>query len=144
MSAVKHDHSEFHKGQVPNSQLDGMLVPYRFQFELHKAGVLAVAGDVAEYFRFPFAGAISSVVIHVGTAPLVQAVLVDVNDDGASIFTTQGNRPSINAGANDATSGTPDGGTSIAAGSVISVDVDQVGVGTLGSDLTVFVRGTYS
>lgn len=116
----------------------------RFQFELRVAGVLGVASNVAAYYRIPYNAIIDVVVVHVGTAPATQAILIDVNDDGTTIFTTQGNRPSIAAGTNDDDSGTPDGGTAVVANSVITVDVDQVGVGTPGSDLTVFVRGRWT
>lgn len=37
----------------------------------------------------------------------------------------------------------PDGGTSLAKDSIITMDIDQIGSGTAGSDLTVFVRGRY-
>ena len=115
----------------------------RFQFVLRKSGILAAATNVAEYYRVPYNCSIDEVQVHVGTAPLVQAIIIDINDDGTTIFTTQANRPSIGAGTNDATSGTPDGGTNVLRDSVITVDVDQVGIGTLGSDLTVHVRGRY-
>jgi hypothetical protein len=115
-----------------------------FEMPLRDAGVLSTGTNKCEYFRTGFDWAIDEVVVHVATAPLVQAILIDVNDDGTTIFTTQSNRPSIGAGTNDATSGTPDGGYAIAAGSVITVDIDQVGVGTPGTTLTVFIHGHYT
>lgn len=137
MSTRRYDSTEALKFREP----PGMTT--FFQWRLQDVGVLAVLADAAEYFRVPADVTIAEVQVHVATAPLVQPILVDVNDDGTTIFTTQGNRPSIAAGTNDATSGTPDGGTLVARNSVITVDVDQVGVGTPGTTLTVFLRGYY-
>lgn len=114
-----------------------------FDYVLRVAGTLSVATDVADYLLLSRKAIIDEVHAHVGTAPTGQALIVDVNDDGTTIFTTQGNRPQIAASANDDTSGTPDGGTAVAAGSVITVDVDQVGSGTAGADLYVSIRGRY-
>lgn len=75
----------------------------------------------------------------VGTAPASVAVRVDVNRDGTTIFTTQANRPSITPGAFTAKVTNMDV-TTLAAGSYLSVDVDQTGTPTTpGSDLSVFV-----
>lgn len=118
----------------------------RFQWAFRVAGTLSVLADApgaAYYLQTPFAAAIDEVRVHVGTAPTTQAVIVDVNDDGTTVFTTQANRPTIAATTTDATSGAADGGANVAKDSVITVDVDQVGTGTAGSDLTVLVRGRY-
>lgn len=114
-----------------------------FEWVFRKAGTLSVTTNVGEYFRAGFACRITEVQVHVGTAPTGAALIVDVNDDGTTVFTTQGNRPQVADGANDDTSGTPDGGTSVVKDSVITIDVDQVGSGTAGADLTVHVRGRY-
>jgi hypothetical protein len=74
----------------------------------------------------------------VGTAPTGAAILVDVNKNGTTIFTTQGNRPSIAAGGNASSAAVPDV-TSLAAGDFLTVDVDQIGSTVAGSDLTVIV-----
>ncbi len=79
---------------------------------------------------------ISKVKVHVKTAPTGAAVIVDVNKGGTTIFTTQGNRPTIAIGATDADSGTPDV-TGLVENDKLSVDVDQVGSTIAGADLTV-------
>jgi hypothetical protein len=117
--------------------------PSYFQWVFRKSGTLSATTNVCEYFRVPFKARIDEVQVHVGTAPTGQALIVDVNDDGTTVFTTQGNRPTVADGANDDTSGAADGGTAIAKDSVITVDVDQVGSGTAGADMTVHVRGRY-
>jgi hypothetical protein len=115
-----------------------------FEWVFTRTGALtAPTTNQCAYFRAGYKCRIDEVQVHVGTAPTGQDLIVDVNDDGATIFTTQGNRPTITAGANDDTSAAADGGTAIAKDSVITIDVDQVGSGTAGSDLTVHVRGRY-
>lgn len=112
-----------------------------FQWTLYVAGVQTTGTDKAPYFQAPAKCRIEEVRCHLVTAPTGSSFLVDVNDDGTTIFTTQGNRPSIAASSNDDTSGTPDGGVAVAKDSVITVDVDQIGATIPGSDLVIFIRG---
>lgn len=81
---------------------------------------------------------IQSVRASVGTAPTGQALIVDVNMNGTTIFTNQANRPSIAPGTNTILATTIDV-TSLPIGSYLTVDVDQVGSGTTGADLVVQV-----
>ena len=64
---------------------------------------------------------------------------IDVHKDGVTIFTTQGNRPTLAAAANLSALAGPDVRT-IAAGSYLSVDVDAVTATTPAADVTIFVR----
>jgi predicted RNA-binding protein with TRAM domain len=108
------------------------LVPFT------KTGVQAAAAGTVR-FRFPVAAVIESVASTVGTAPTGAALLVDVNKNGTTIFTTQGNRPSIATSGFASSDAVPDV-TAIAAGDYLTVDVDQVGSSVAGSDLCVIVR----
>lgn len=87
----------------------------------------------------PGAYKIDSVFIAANTASSGSAIIVDVNKGGTTIFTNQANRPQIAVGANTGTSGVPDV-TALAAGDYLTFDIDQIGVGTTGADLTVHVR----
>ena len=80
---------------------------------------------------------IQSVRATVGTAPTGQALIVDVNKNGTTIFTTQANRPAIPAGNNTSGEVTNMDITTIAVGDYLTVDVDQVGSVVAGSDLVV-------
>lgn len=75
----------------------------------------------------------------VGTAPTGAAIIVDVNKNGSTIYTTQANRPTIAAGANAGGPGSAPDVTSLAAGDYLTVDIDQVGSTIAGSDLTVTI-----
>ena len=74
----------------------------------------------------------------VGTAPTGASVIVDVNKNGTTIFSTQGNRPTIAVSTNTDGSNVPDV-TTLADGDYFSVDIDQIGSTVKGSDLTVQV-----
>jgi len=84
-------------------------------------------------------GTIRSIRAAVGTASTGASIICDVNKNGTTIFTTQANRPTIAANSTS-TSGaaTPDI-TSVSAGDILSVDIDQVGSTTPGSDLTIVI-----
>jgi hypothetical protein len=81
---------------------------------------------------------ISEVFLSVDTPPTDASIIVDVNKDGTTIFTTQSNRPAIAAGANTGNTTTVEVPT-WADGEYLTMDVDQIGSGTAGSDLTVHI-----
>jgi hypothetical protein len=72
------------------------------------------------------------------TAPTGAALVCDVNKNGTTIFTTQGNRPSVAISGNGGTMATPDV-TSVADGDYLTVDVDVIGSTVAGADVTVGV-----
>lgn len=98
----------------------------------------AIATTSKSTVRMPHAGTIRSVTAAVGTAPTGAALIADVNIAGTTVFTTQASRPTIAINGTSASSGAVEAGT-FAAGDIISVDVDQVGSSTAGSNLTVLI-----
>ena len=88
--------------------------------------------------RMPFAGKISYVTAALITAPAGASAIIDLNKNGTTMYTTQGNRPTIAAGATYVTATLPDVLT-WAAGDVLQLEVDQKGSSTAGSDLSVVV-----
>jgi len=101
-------------------------------------GVLST-GLGAVPFVFPFAATINGVVAAVGTAPTGAAVIVDVNLNGVTIFSTQANRPTIAAGETKTTSMPAPDVTGVAQFDVLTVDIDQIGSTIAGSDLIVVI-----
>lgn len=83
--------------------------------------------------------AVESIHAYVNTAPTGASLIVDVQKNGTTLFTTQGNRPTIAAGSNSSTNTMPDV-TTFAANDILSVNVDQIGSTVAGSDLTVVIR----
>lgn len=106
------------------------------------AGTLAVAaGTTRLYNDSGRTLTLTKVRASVGTAPTGAAILVDVNKNGTTIFTTSAHRPSIAAGTQTAVASGIDV-TSWADGDYLTVDVDQIGSTVAGSDLTVQIEVT--
>lgn len=104
--------------------------------QFQSVGVLTAAAGKA-FVVAPYGGTIKKVSAKVSSAPAGSTILVDINKNGTTIFTTQANRPTIAASATAATlAGQPEVLT-FAAGDLLSVDVDQIGSGTAGSNLAV-------
>lgn len=83
---------------------------------------------------------IRSVRATVGTAPTGAAIIVDVNLNGSTIFTTQANRPTIAIGATATNKIVNMNVAEIAPGGYLTVDIDQVGSTVAGADLMVQVE----
>jgi len=89
------------------------------------------------YIPGPFT--IDKVYIAVNTPPTGSSIIVDVNKNGTTIFTTQANRPEIAISGYTDESGTPDI-TSLVLNDYLTFDIDQIGSSTAGADLTVHIR----
>lgn len=74
----------------------------------------------------------------VGTAPTGASLIVDINKNGTTIFTTQANRPTIAVSTFFDDTPAPDV-TSWPAGDYLTFDVDQIGSTVAGADLVVGV-----
>lgn len=112
----------------------GLLFPFSM------SGTLATgAGTYRIYNDTGATLTIRAVRASVGTAPTGAAIIVDVNVNGTTIFTTQSNRPTIAISGNTSGKVTNMDVTSIADGSYFTVDLDQVGSTVAGANLTVQV-----
>jgi len=80
---------------------------------------------------------IKSVRAMVGTVPTGAAIIVDIHKNGTTIFTTQGNRPTIAISANDSGEVTNMDVTTLAKGDYLTLDIDQIGSTIAGQDLVV-------
>lgn len=88
----------------------------------------------------PFAYTILGISAAVFTAPTGADIILDVNLNGTTIFTTQANRPRIVAGTTNTVGETVPDVTAIPAYGHVTVDRDQVGSIIAGGPLTLFVR----
>jgi hypothetical protein len=82
---------------------------------------------------------IQGIWISAGTAPTGSSILVDINKNGTTIFTTQGNRPAIAVSAFASSVVSNMNITSLADGDYMTIDIDQIGSTIAGSDLSVQV-----
>lgn len=87
-------------------------------------------------FYLPVQGSILHVQASVGVAPTGDDLVVDVNLNGVSIFTTQAQRPRVAAGTFVDLVSPPDVAAFVA-NDWLTVDIDQVGSTLPGEDLTV-------
>ena len=98
----------------------------------------ATTGSGTSRFPIVVPATIHGVLATAGTAPTGSSLIFDVNKNGTTIFTTQANRPAISAGSNSSSIAVPDV-TSVSTNDYITVDIDQIGSTTAGSDLVVVV-----
>lgn len=97
-------------------------------------GTVAVAINVSGTFEIQQSLTILGVDLRVKTAPTGAALIVDINKNGTTIFST---RPEIAAAATSGGGSAVLSVTTLAAGDLITVDIDQVGSSVAGSDLTI-------
>lgn len=120
-----------------------------FSLKIGLAGTLTVAAGL-EHVPLPVGGQLKRAYAAVGTDPTGAAILLDINKNGTTVFTTQANRLTI---ADGATVGEGDegdwadadqGAKKFNPGDVVSVDVDQIGTGSShhGADLAVVLTFT--
>jgi hypothetical protein len=86
-------------------------------------------------FISPVACTVTGGKLTAGTGPAGAALICDIHKNGTTLWTTQGNRPTIADGNTSATITAPDV-TAIAQGDVLTLDIDQVGSGTAGENLS--------
>jgi len=95
-------------------------------------------GTLKQQFLVCCPGTIIDVRAYITTAPVGSTFIVDVNINGTTAFTSQAARPTIADGGNASTATLP-AVTALAVGDRLSIDVDQIGSGTAGSNLSVTV-----
>lgn len=121
------------------SYVDGQVVANASRITTFTISGTLATGFGQTKFMFPRAATILSVRAVVGTAPVGSSVIIDLNINGTTAFTTQANRPTIAAASMSSSKVTPDN-TAIADGDYLTVDVDQIGSTTAGADLCVVVE----
>ena len=119
--------------KVPTTRMPTAKIRTTLSFAV--TGTLTTGTDKAPTLLAPCSLTIIKVKLVVKTAPTGQAIIVDINKNGTTIFPTQANRPQIAAGETTGDSGTPDV-TALVEGDKVTVDVDQVGSTVAGADLT--------
>jgi hypothetical protein len=102
-------------------------------------GTLSVGTGRAKFY-IPGPITLGNVRASVGTAPTGSSIIIDVNKNGSSVFTTN-SKPQIFAGQTLVSTSTPNI-TEFTTGDYITVDVDSVGSLNPGMDLTVQIEFT--
>lgn len=87
----------------------------------------------------PNAGTIKKAYAVAKTGPTGAALVFDINKNGTTIWTTQGNRLTIAAGETTGTQTSFDVATFVE-GDLLTIDIDTVGSAIAGQDITVVLR----
>ena len=90
----------------------------------------------------PYALTVTGVRANVNTAPVGSTIIVDINDGGTTILSTKltidaSEKPSTTAAVPPVISD-----TALADDAEITIDIDQIGSGTAGKGLKVWIIGT--
>lgn len=101
-------------------------------------GTLLVYSGRSRFYA-PVDMTISAIEVAVGTPSDGQSIVLDINKGGSTIYTTQANRPQLNAGIYHISATLPDI-TTLDQGEYLTVDIDQVGNVVAGADLTVIIK----
>lgn len=100
-------------------------------------GTLTTGTNKTPLLIAPFALTIKKAFARVKTAPTGASIIIDINKNGSSIWTsTPANRLTIAASASSGNQANFDT-TSLAEGDYLTIDIDQVGSSVAGEDLTV-------
>ena len=121
---------------VPDVIAGANVLPYNPSMYL--AGTLSVKIYEVEWVA-PIAFTLKDATGRVATAPTGADLRVDVLDDGVSIFASNPEKVVIAAGTQQDTSAEKN--HAVAADSVITIEVEQIGSGTAGADLTIVLDG---
>ena len=100
---------------------------------------MEVATDVSSYIIIPFSGAITKASARVKTAPVGSNAIIDINKNGTTLWAS--GKLTIVDGANTGSIITFDS-TTVSADDYFTLDIDQIGSGTAGADLTVLLEIT--
>lgn len=124
-----------------DGSLKAAAVLHRQTLPYSESGVLTtIVGTMRLYNDTLNTWTILSVRASAGTAPTGASIIVDINKNGTTIFTTQANRPAIAVSNNTSGKVTNMDVTTVAAGDYLTVDIDQVGSTIAGSDLVIQVE----
>ncbi len=100
-------------------------------------GNASVLANAAQRLHVNYPGRILNARAYTKTAPTGANLIFDINKDGTSVWnTTPANRLTIAAAENEGTQNVFDF-TKFDSGAVFTLDVDQVGSGTAGANITV-------
>lgn len=112
-----------------------MKVALEETYVFHLSGAVSAATNIAESIRVQRRCHVRKVYVDVKTAPTNASMIIDVNDDGSTISTTKTTISATETSGSNETFTSP----TIDAGSLLTVDADQVGSSEAGRDLTVCV-----
>jgi len=110
-----------------------------FTFVLHRGENATAGAGKTNTLIVDKSYTISKAYAYAKTGPTGAALIFDINKNGDTIWSTQGNRLQIAAGQNSGTQTSFDT-TTLAEGDLLTIDIDQIGSTIAGSDITVVLK----
>jgi len=92
--------------------------------------------DISAYIKIPFNGVLSKAFARVKTAPVDADIIIDINKNGTTLWTSD--KLTISDGANSGNKTVFDN-YSVGIDDYFTIDIDQVGSTTAGEDLTIML-----
>ncbi len=124
-----------HEASHQSGGADILYVPRTYVWFV--PGDVATGTEQGPTFRMKRATIIEDVELHVKTAPTGAALIVDINEDGTTVFTT---KPEIDIAGTTEDDNHIFSDTALAAAAELTMDIDQVGSTVTGADLTVLLH----
>jgi len=110
----------------------------KYEYTAHIEGSLATVSGVGNNIIIPRNCTLEKAIMYVEDTGDSSSTIIDINKNGTTVYTTQGNRPTV---AYDSVSHLDDGDTpdvtSLSANDIITIDLDQVAPGSSGLDVVV-------
>lgn len=119
--------------------VDSKLISVNRAFTFYVEGTLTTGTNKGPRYVAPQALTIVKCWLIVRTAPTGANLTIDINKNGSTIWSTQGNRATITAAATSGNT-TTFNTTALAAGDYVDLDLDVVGSSVAGVDLTVVLE----
>jgi hypothetical protein len=124
-------------------QFDGILTMTHGAGTLDLLGGANITTAAAVTFHMPYAFTLTGIQAGVTTAPTGSTLTVDVNEAGSTILTTKltidaGEKTSQTAATAAVIGGA---GPALAAGALMTIDIDQIGSSVAGTGLKVYLIG---
>ena len=125
------------------TKLDSLSLVAELGIAVSDETTALTTGTAKGTFRMPYAMTVTDVRATVSTAPTGANIIVDINDGGTSIMTT--NKLSIDATEKTSTTAATAPGvtdTALADDAEITIDIDQIGSTIAGAGLKIWIIGT--
>jgi hypothetical protein len=124
-------------------EIDGSAVLESYRTEIQEVvfyhgGIILLDSGLGRWYPWNDVN-ILGIKLSVGSPPLGSPLVVDVNKNGETIFTNQTNRPTINDSQYTSQIVFPDT-FNLTPSDYLSIDVDNIGLTSPGSDVTIQIR----
>lgn len=129
-------------GTLTNFQFVNCRVPVTLAIDVGDETTSLTTGTAKKTFRMPHAMTLTGVRASVKTAPTGSTIIVDINEGGASIFSTRLSIDASEKTSTTAASAAVLSDTALADDAEITIDIDQVGSSVAGVGLKVWLIGT--